>query len=200
MADDYVRNLDVMMVYRLDRFGRGGHHTPFTNVGYPGVRIMETHEHYDRQHQDLRTGTYPDGSPRHYGDTVDYVDFDYAGKLTALNAVTLAMLAGAPAPPTDVQIKGAVQPSTTLTWSRPDPAQNPQHAGVRVWWRLTTAPQWTWSVFVPDNGEPRQHYTLENVVIDNYLFGVASVAADGSQSPVVFPGPIGDFGYEPAGD
>ena len=198
MADQYLRNLDVMMVYRLDRFGRGGHHTPFTNVGYPGVRIMETHEHYDRQHQDLRTGTHPDGSLRPYGDTVEYVDFQYAAKLTALNAVVLAGLAGAPAPPSNVAIGGAVQPSTTLAWDRPDAAQNPQLAGFRVWWRLTTEPQWQWSVYVPDSGAARQRYTLENVVIDNYLFGVSAVAADGSESPVVFPGVIGTFDYEPA--
>ena len=197
MADDYIRNLDIMMVYRLDRFGRGGHHTPFTNVGFPGVRIMETHEHYDRQHQDLRTEAHPDGSPRPYGDTVEYVDFDYAAKLTALNAVTLAGLAGAPAPPSGVRIEGAVQPSTTLSWDRPPAETNPQLAGYRVWWRLTTAPQWQWSVFVPDSGADRQAYTLENVVIDNFLFGVASVAADGSASPVVFPGPIGAFDYAP---
>ncbi|PAP78144.1 M28 family metallopeptidase [Rubrivirga marina] len=197
MADQYIRNLDIMMVYRLDRFGRGGHHTPFTNVGYPGVRIMETHEHYDRQHQDLRTETYPDGTPRHFGDTVEYVDFQYAAKLTALNAVTLAGLAGAPAPPSNVGIDGAVQPSTTLEWDRPDAAANPQLAGFRVHWRLTTEPQWQWSVYVPDSGEARQRYTLENVVIDNYLFGVSAVAVDGSESPVVFPGPIGAFDYVP---
>jgi Zn-dependent M28 family amino/carboxypeptidase len=195
--DAYVRHLDVMMVYRLDRFGRGGHQTPFTDVGYPAVRIMEAHEHYDRQHQDLRTEAYPDGTPRHFGDTVEYVDVDYAAKLTALNAVVLAGLAGAPAPPSDVEITGAVRPSTTLSWSRPPAAENPQLAGFRVHWRLTTSPQWERSVFVPDNGEARQHYTLENVVIDNYLFGVSSVAADGSQSPVVFPGPIGAFDYAP---
>ncbi|MEL6614700.1 MAG: M28 family metallopeptidase [Bacteroidota bacterium] len=188
MADTYIRNLDMMIVYRLDRFGRGGHHRPFNDAGIPGVRIMETHEHYDRQHQDLRN---EDG--RHYGDTVDYVDWDYAAKLTALNAVTMAGIAGAPAPPTGVTISGAVQPSTTLSWNRPLAAQNPHYAGVRIWWRLTTAPQWEWSVFVPDSGDPQQSYTLENVVIDNYLFGVSSVATDGSESPVVFPGPIGAF-------
>ena len=198
MADQYVRNLDVMMVYRLDRFGRGGHQTPFTDVGYPGVRIMETHEHYDRQHQDLRTETYPDGRPRHYGDTVEYVDFDYAAKLTALNAVTLAGLAGAPAPPAGVSVAGAVRPSTTLSWERPDNVEGGQLTGFRVWWRLTTSPQWEHSVFVPDNGEAEQAYTLENVVIDNYLFGVSSVAPNGSESPVVFPGVIGAFDYEPA--
>lgn len=198
LADQYLRTLDVMMVYRLDRFGRGGHHTPFTEVGYPGVRIMETHEHYDRQHQDLRTEAYPDGTPRHYGDTVEYVDFDYAASLTALNAVVLANLAGAPAPPTGVEVSGAVQPSTTLAWDRPEAAQSPQLAGFRVWWRLTTSPQWERSVFVPDSRAPRQQYTLENVVIDNYLFGVSSVAEDGSESPVAFPGLIGAFDYAPA--
>ncbi|MEM1055513.1 MAG: M28 family metallopeptidase [Bacteroidota bacterium] len=188
MADRYIRNLDMMMVYRLDRFRRGGHHRPFNDVGIPGVRIMETHEHYDRQHQDLRN---EDG--RHYGDTVEFVDWDYAAKLTALNAVVLAGMAGAPAPPTNVGISGAVQPSTTLAWDRPDADENPHHAGVRIWWRLTTAPQWEWSVFVPDNGEARQQYTLENVVIDNYFFGVSAVAEDGSESPVVFPGAAGAF-------
>ena len=200
MADRYIRNLDVMMVYRLDRFGRGGHHTPFTTVGYPGVRIMETHEHYDRQHQNLRTETWPDGSPRHYGDTVEYVDFDYAAKLTALNAVVLAGVAGAPPPPTNVAIGGAVQPSTTLAWDTPDLARNPQFVGTRVWWRLTTSPQWEHSVFVPASGEARQQHTLENVVIDNYLFGVSAVAADGSESPVVFPGVIGAFDHAPDED
>ena len=197
MADAYVRNLDVMMVYRLDRFGRGGHHTPFTNVGFPGVRIMETHEHYDRQHQDLRTETQPDGTERHYGDTVEFVDFPYAAKLTALNAVTLAGIAGAPPPPSNVGVEGAVRPSTTLSWDAPDPATNPQAAGARVWWRLTTSPQWERSVFVPLAGPGRQTYTLENVVIDNYFFGVSAVSADGSESPVVFPGPVGAFDYVP---
>jgi len=86
-----MTNLNVMMVYRLDRFGRGGHHRPFNQVGIPGVRIMETHEHYDRQHQDLRT---EDGIV--YGDTMQGIDADYAAKLTALNAITLAGIAGAP--------------------------------------------------------------------------------------------------------
>ena len=185
MADLYVPNLDTMMVYRLDRFGRGGHHRPFNDAGYPAVRIMETNEHYDRQHQDLRT---EDG--RVYGDTIEGVDFDYAAKLTALNAVSLAGMAWAPPPPADVTIEGAVSADTTLKWSRPSAAQAPGLAGYRVYWRLTTAPQWTDSVYV---GDVTAH-TLENVVIDNYFFGVASVAKDGTESPVVFPGAAGSFG------
>jgi len=185
MADQFVPNLDVMMVYRLDRFGRGGHHRPFNEAGMPGVRIMETHEHYHRQHQDLRV---EDGIA--YGDVIEGVDFDYARKLTALNVVSLAGLAAAPPFPAGVAIEGAVQASTTLSWELPEGAAAGNLAGYRVYWRLTTEPQWTWS---RDVGLV-ETYTLENIVIDNYLFGVASVSRDGVESPVVFPGPTGSFG------
>ena len=181
----HVPNLDVMMVYRLDRFGRGGHHRPFNDLGYPAVRIMETHEHYDRQHQDLRTE-----NGRVYGDTIDGVDFAYAAKLTALNAVTLAALASAPPPPANVTIEGAVSADTTLKWTRPDARQAPNLAGYKVYWRLTTEPQWTHSRWVGNVDS----YTLKDIVIDNYFFGVAAVAKDGTESPVVFPGAAGSFG------
>lgn len=185
VADQYIDNLDIMMVYRLDRFGRGGHHRPFNDAGFPGVRIMETHEHYDRQHQDLRN---EDG--RHYGDTIEYVDFDYAARLTGLNAATLALLASAPPFPADVTIEGAVSPDTTLSWSAPDADQAGNLAGYRVYWRLTDENQWTHSRWVGNVTS----YTLENTLIDNYYFGVASVADNGAESPVVFPGPAGSFG------
>ena len=184
MADQYIPNLDVMMIYRLDRFGRGGHHRPFNEAGYPGVRIMETNEHYDRQHQDLRN---EDG--RHYGDTIEFVDFDFAAKLTALNIVSMAGMALAPPFPANVSIEGAVQPSTTLKWTRPTGAEAANLAGYKIYWRLTTDAQWTRSRYVGDVSE----FTLENVVIDNYFFGVASVSKDGAESPVVFPGPAGSF-------
>jgi hypothetical protein len=185
-----VPNLEVMMVNRLDRFGRGGHHRPFNDLGYPAVRVMETHEHYDRQHQDLRTETDPQGQRRVYGDTIDGVDFAYAAKLTALNVVALAGMAAAPPPPAEVRIEGAVSADTTLKWKRPSPAQAANLAGYRVYWRLTTEPQWTRSRWVGDV----ETATLQNVVIDNYFFGVAAVAKDGSESPVVFPGAAGSFG------
>lgn len=192
MADLYIPNLDVMMIYRLDRFGRGGHHRPFNAVGFPGVRIMETNENYVMQHQDLRT---EDGIK--YGDTIDGVDFDYAAKLTGLNAVVLAGMAWAPAPPSGVEISGAVRPSTTLKWEPLSVEQNPQLAGYKIYWRLTDSNQWEKSVFVPSDVT---EHTLENVIIDNYYFGVASVSKEGFESPVVFPGPAGSFdrpsGYE----
>ena len=185
MADEFMPNLDVMMIYRLDRFGRGGHHRPFNERGIPGVRIMETHEHYNRQHQDLRT---EDGIE--YGDVIEGVDFDYARKLTALNIVTLAGMASAPPFPANVEIEGAVRASTTLSWSLAQGKAADNLAGYRIYWRLTTDAQWTWSKYVG----MVDTYTLENIVIDNYLFGVASVSRDGYESPVVFPGATGSFG------
>lgn len=185
MADRYIPNLDTMVIYRLDRFGRGGHHRPFNDLGYPGVRIMETNENYHRQHQDLRTENGIE-----YGDTIAGVNFAYAAKLTALNAVSLAGMAWAPSPPANVQIQGAVQPSTSLNWDALSPEQNPQLKGYKIYWRYTDAPQWQFSRFVGNVNK----YTLENVVIDNYFFGVASVSQDGAESPVVFPGAAGAFG------
>jgi Zn-dependent M28 family amino/carboxypeptidase len=176
IADLYFPNLDAMMIYRLDRFGRGGHHRPFNDLGFPGVRIMETHENYNRQHQDVRV---EDGVE--YGDVVEWVDFDYVARMTALNAAVLASLAWAPPAPSNVRISGANRPSTTLSW---DLSEDPTLAGYKVYWRDTTAPQWDharWAGLVDT-------FTLENVIIDNYLFGVASVGVDGNESPIVFPG------------
>ncbi|WP_237058326.1 M28 family metallopeptidase [Microbulbifer sediminum] len=184
IAEDYIPNLDVMMIYRLDRFGRGGHHRPFNDLGYPGVRIMETNENYNRQHQDLRT---EDGI--RYGDVIEGVNFEYAAKLTGLNALTMAALSRAPAPPADVTIEGAVSPDTTLKWKAAGDGNDDVLAGYKVYWRLTSEPTWTNSRFVGKVDE----YTLENIVIDNYFFGVAAVSKDGFESPVVFPGPAGSF-------
>ena len=181
-ADQYLTNLNVMLIYRLDRFGRGGHHRPFNVVGIPGIRIMETHEHYDRQHQDLRT---ENGIV--YGDTMEGVDSVYAAKLTALNAITLAGMAGAPPFPANVEATGAVQPSAKLTWETPSNSGN--LAGYRVHWRLTTAPEWTHARFIGKVNE----WEFKNLVIDNYFFGVSAVAKNGSETPVVFPGAAGRF-------
>ena len=184
-ADKYITNLDVMMVYRLDRFGRGGHHRPFNAVGIPGVRIMETHEHYDRQHQNLRTE-----NGRTFGDTIDGVNFDYAAKLTALNAVSLAEIAMAAPFPANVKASGAVRPSTTLKWTMATGKAAENLKGYKIYWRLTDGNQWTNSRFVG----MVDSFTLKNIVIDNYYFGVVSVAKNGAETPVVFPGAAGSFG------
>ena len=180
-AETYVRHLDPILIYRLDRFGRGGDQMPFVDRGFPGVRIMETHENYNRQHQDLRT---EDGIE--YGDTIDEVNFDYAEKLTGVNVATMAALAAGPPRPDSVKIGGAVAPSTTLAWT---PVDHDGLVGYKVYWRRTAAPRWQHSTFVPAG--TTQH-TLENVVIDNWFFGVAAVDEDGHESPVVFPSALID--------
>ncbi len=175
LTDDYMTNLDAIMIYRLDRFGRGGHHRPFNDQGFTGVRIMETHENYNRQHQDIRIE-----NGIHYGDVIEGVNFDYAAKLTAVNALTLAALASAPVEPKNVMIGGAVQPSTRLKW---DAVTDSDFLGYKIYWRDTTSPQWQYSRFVGNITD----YTLKNIVIDNYLFGVATVGKNGSESLIQFP-------------
>ena len=181
ITDEYFTNLDAMMIYRLDRFGRGGHHRPFNDAGFPGVRIMEAHENYNWQHQDLRT---EDGIA--YGDVIEHVNFDFARKLTGVNAAVLASIGWSPAPPDSVEIEGAVRASAVLSWDVENPPQD--LAGFKVYYRLTTAPQWTDWVWVPWNGEAEMEKVMTNLVIDNYLFGVAAVDEEGHESLVVFPG------------
>ncbi len=174
----YMPGMKPMMIYRLDRFGRGGHHKPFNDEGFAGIRIMETHENYNRQHQDIRTE-----NGIKYGDVIEKVDFDYCSKLTAVNAINLASLALAPPQPKDVKIGGIVQPSTILSWSKVD-AKNLK--GFTIYWRDTTSPIWQYSRYVGMVEE----FTLEGIVIDNYLFGVAAVGKDGTESLVVFPSQV----------
>ncbi|MBC2839412.1 M28 family peptidase [Robiginitalea sp. SC105] len=171
----YMPEMNPMMIYRLDRFGRGGHHRPFNDAGYAGVRIMEAHENYTQQHQDIRL---EDGIL--YGDVLEAVDFDYAAKLTAVNAIALASLGWAPAAPENVLIGGIVEPSARLKW---DPV--PGAVAYKVYWRDTTSP--TWDHFRLISGT---EHTLEGIVIDNYFFGVAAVGADGHESLVAFPSGI----------
>jgi Peptidase family M28 len=175
LTNQYITNLEPVLIYRLDRFGRGGHHRPFNDMGFAGIRIMETHENYTRQHQDIRVE-----NGIQYGDVIEGVNFNYAAKLTAVNAITMASLAWAPPAPEQVKIGGAVQPNTTLEWDKP---KADDIAGYRIYWRLTTAPQWQYNKFVGNINQ----YTLEGLVIDNYLFGVSAVGKNGHESVVVFP-------------
>jgi len=171
----FMPEMNPMMIYRLDRFGRGGHHRPFNDLGFAGVRIMEAHENYNRQHQNIR-----EENGIKYGDVIEGVNFDYAEKLTAVNEISLAGLAWAPPAPTNVKIGGAVRPSTVLNW---DATDDKNIAGYKIYWRLTTSP--TWDNFVYVSGV--NTHTLKGIVIDNYYFGLAAVGHDGNESPVVFP-------------
>lgn len=175
LTEQYMINFDAIMIYRLDRFGRGGHHRPFNDEGFTGVRIMEMHENYNRQHQDIRVENGIE-----YGDVLEGVNFDYAAKLTAVNCLTLASLAAAPLEPKNVMIAGAVEPSTRLKW---DDIADKNSIGYKIYWRDTTSPQWQYSRFVGKTTD----YTLKNIVIDNFLFGVVSVGKNGAESLVQFP-------------
>jgi hypothetical protein len=172
----YMPEMNPMMVYRLDRFGRGGHHRPFNDLGFAGIRIMEAHENYNRQHQDVRIENGIE-----YGDVIKYVNFEYAKKLTAVNAINLASLAWAPPAPKNVAIGGIVEASAKFKWDKVDGA-----VGYKIYWRDTTSPTWDNNRFAGDVSQ----FTLNGIVIDNYFFGIASIGKNGFESPVVFPNKI----------
>ena len=174
----FMPKLNPMMIYRLDRFGRGGHHRPFNDLGYAGVRIMEAHENYNRQHQDIRKE-----NGIKYGDVISGVNFKYAKSLTAVNAINLASLGWSPEEPKNLKIGGIVEPSTKLKWDIQD---DEGVIGYKIYWRNTTSPVWENSKFVGKIND----YTLEGVVIDNFLFGVSSVSKRGFESIIVFPDEI----------
>jgi len=184
LAETYLAPFDVTMVYRTDRYARGGDQVPMLEAGYPAVRITEMQENYDRQHQDLRT---EDG--RAYGDVLAGVDFAYLAQVTRLNVVTLAALASAPPPPDSVRIEGSVSPDTKVSWSPVKGA-----ASYDIWWRATDATQWQHKRSV---GGDVTALVLPGVTIDTWFFGVSSVSAAGFASPIEFPGPAGAF-FAPA--
>ena len=172
----YMPEMNPMMIYRLDRFGRGGHHRPFNDAGFAGIRIMEAHENYTQQHQDIRTE-----NGINYGDTFEHVNFPYNAKLTAVNAINLASIAWAPPTPSNVGIGGIVEANARLQWDAVEGA-----VAYKVYWRDTTSPTWDNSRLIT-NGTSA---TLKGIVIDNFFFGVAAVGKDGHESPVAFPSTI----------
>jgi hypothetical protein len=179
IADTYLKGFDVRMVYRTDRYSRGGDQVPMLAMGYPAVRFTEAIENYTREHQDVRME-----NGVQYGDVLDAVDFDYLAQVARLNSITMAALAMAPPPPAQVKIDGAVTMDTTVSWSAV-----PDAASYRVWWRATTSPVWTDSRSVAD----ATSVLLKDLNIDDWFFGVSSVSSDGFESPVEFPGPAGAF-------
>jgi hypothetical protein len=179
LAHRYLSNLEVLMIYRPDRFGRAGDQARLQEQGFPAVRLTEAAENYTRQHQTVRV----ENGVR-YGDVVEGVDFPYLAKVTRLNVIALAALASAPEPPRDLAVSGAVTPNTTLKWT-----PSPGSVGYRVWWRETTDSRWRHSKALGQATEA----TLNGVNIDDWFFGVSAIGPDGFESPVVFPGPSGSF-------
>ncbi len=170
---DPAIGLEVIAVRRPDRFQRGGDHIPFLEAGYPAVRFTEATENYDREHQTVRTE-----NGRRYGDTLEFVDFPYLARVTALNVAVLRRLAEAPAAPAGVSIAGAVSDDTAVTWG-PVPAA----AGYRIHWRRADGFAWTDS---RDVAGGTTALSLPHVNIDDHVFGVGALAKDGSESLVTF--------------
>jgi hypothetical protein len=168
-----LRGLDVFVVRRFDRFGRGGDHSPFLKLGYPAVRFSVGAENYDQQHQDLRSE-----NGKVYGDTVDKMDFPYLAKVTAINVATLRRLAKAPAAPSSVTIGGALATDTSVKWT-----PVPGASGYRVHWRRADAQDWQQHVDVKAS-----ETSLKGVIVDDTFVGVSALAADGSESLVTFGG------------
>lgn len=179
VADVYSPKFSVNLIYRRDRYLRGGDHIPFLERGFPAVRFTEPHEDYTHQHQSVKM---VDG--KQYGDLIEFDDFDYIANVTRINAATLAALALAPAKPKNVGISTAgLTNDTDLKW---DANTDADLAGYEVVWRDTTSPFWTNSVYVGNVTT----YTAKEMSKDNYFFGVRAVDKDGNKSPVVYPKPM----------
>jgi len=192
--------LDVMQVWRNDRFGRGGDHTELLNAGYPAIRFSVAVENYNWQHQDLRTEKGVE-----YGDTIDKMDFPYLAKVTRLNVAALAALASAPPPP-EPTVEGAVSTDTTVAW---DPLVGAANYVIR--WRRTDSNRWQLQRVIPaaagveGDACPRLDrdkasvlrrscgIVLKGVRVDDWVFGVSSVSKDGFESPVASAVPGGAF-------
>ena len=178
-AERYVRGMRVMMIYRRDRYLRGGDHRPFLERRYPAVRFTETNEDYRHQHQNVRVE-----NGIRYGDLPEFVDFSYAANVARINASALATLALAPARPKSVGLVTArLTNDTDLKW---EANKEPDLAGYEIVWRDTTAAVWTNALFV---GNVTSH-TVKGMSKDNYFFGVRAVDRDGNRSPVSFPRPV----------
>jgi Zn-dependent M28 family amino/carboxypeptidase len=178
-SDRYLKGFGAWMIYRRDRYGRGGDHIPFLERGFAAVRFTEPDEDYTHQHQNVRTV-----EGKFYGDTIEYVDFEYTANVARVNLTALASLALAPAKPRNVGIiTGGLTNDTVLKW---DANKDQDLVGYEVVYRDTTAAEWTGSIPVGNV----LTYTAKAMSKDNYFFGVRSVDRSGNKSPVVYPRPM----------
>ena len=178
VGESYVDQIDVVVVNRADRFLRGGDHTPFNQEGFAAVRMSETNEDFDHQHQDVRKE-----NGKQYGDLPEYMDFEYLRKNTAVNLATMANLALAPGAPQKVGVlTSELTNKTDLQWEAPGKGEKP--AGYFVLMRATSSPTWEKRFFVTDT-KASLNYSK-----DNYFFAVQAVDAEGHTSLPVLPVPV----------
>jgi hypothetical protein len=176
VAEAYLNNFEVTLVFRRDRYGRGGDHIPFLQRGYPAVRFTEPNEDFTRQHQRVR-----EENGIKYGDVIEMVDFPYIAQVARVNAAAMASMALAPAAPSGVSFKSSRQEyNTTLTWK---PNAEPDVAGYRILWRETYQPFWQRSVDVGNATE----FVMKGLSKDDYFFAVQAIDKDGAASAPSFP-------------
>jgi hypothetical protein len=177
-AEMYSPKFRVNMIYRRDRYLRGGDHIPFLERGFAAVRFSEPNEDYTHQHQNVRVE-----NGKQFGDLPEFVDFGYVANVTRVNTASLASLALAPMKPRNVGIVTArLTNDTDLKW---DANTDADLAGYEIVWRETSSPVWTNSLFIGNVTA----YTAKEMSKDNYFFGVRAVDKQGNKSPVVFPKP-----------
>jgi Peptidase family M28 len=163
----------IRMIFRVDRYGRGGDHYPFYKAGWPAVRFTEPLENYDHQHQTPRTENGVE-----FGDYEKYLNFTFMGNVARDNAEALRQLATAPAPPTNARLKGGVTPDARVSWAADDDAER---AGFEILWRETTEARWQVYEFAEKAGET----VLKGVSTDNHFFAVRAVGKNGARSIAV---------------
>jgi Zn-dependent M28 family amino/carboxypeptidase len=177
-AERHIPNMKVDLIYRRDRYLRGGDHIPFLESGYPAVRFTEPNENWRHQHQNVRV---EDGVQ--LGDLPEFVDFEYTANVARVNAAALAALALGPGVPQNVEMENLrLENNTTLRWKA---GTEPDIAGYRIVWRETTSPFWQWA---QDVGNVTRE-TVIGVSKDNVQFGVQAYDKQGRTSVVAYPKP-----------
>jgi hypothetical protein len=177
-SERYVPSMKVWIIYRRDRYSRGGDHQPFLERGYAAVRFTEPNEDYRHQHQNVRIE-----NGIQYGDLPQFDDFKYIANVARVNAAALAALASAPARPKNVVLPTALSNDTEIRW---DANKEPDIAGYEIVWRDTTEAAWTHSQAVGNLNT----YTMKGMSKDNYFFGVRAVDKEGNRSPASYPRPL----------
>jgi hypothetical protein len=176
VGERYLNNFEVTLIFRRDRYGRGGDHNAFVQRGFPAVRFTEPNEDFSRQHQKVR-----EENGVKYGDVLEMVDPDYVAQVARINAIAMASMALAPAPPSGVRFKtGRQEYDTTVAW---EPNKEPDIAGYRIVWRETYQPFWHRSIEVGNVAE----FIMKNLSKDDYFFAVQAIDKDGNASVPSFP-------------
>lgn len=178
VSERYLNNFEVTLVFRRDRYGRGGDHIPFLQRGFAAVRFTEPNEDFTRQHQNVR-----EENGIKYGDVFEMIDPDYIAQVARVNAAALASMALAPASPAGVRFRsGRQEYDTYITWEK---SKEPDVIGYQIVWRETYQPFWQRSVLTSNVNE----FTLKRLSKDDYFFAVQAVDKDGNVSVPSFPRP-----------